>query len=114
LCGGQPKRRLLPFSFRAHAFIIEAEFNAMSPAIERNTEVKKESIRKVSPQPEPDVTVKDDIKQSIFTSPSHEDIAVLAYSYWLERGQPDGSAEEDWLRAESELSEQRHQTAGSR
>jgi hypothetical protein len=35
--------------------------------------------------------------------PSHEDIAALAYSYWVARGCPSGSAEEDWLRAEGEL-----------
>jgi hypothetical protein len=79
----------------------------MSPALERNTEVKKQPGRKVSPTPEPDVTVKDDIEESIFSKPSHEDISVLAYSYWIERGQPDGSPEEDWLRAERELAEQR-------
>lgn len=33
----------------------------------------------------------------------HEQIARLAYSYWEARGCPDGSAEEDWLRAEREL-----------
>ena len=86
----------------------------MSPALERNTEVEKQSARKVSPQSEPDVTVKDDIEESIFSKPSYEDIAVLAYSYWLERGQPDGSPEEDWLRAEQELTQQRHESAGSR
>jgi hypothetical protein len=35
--------------------------------------------------------------------PSHQDIAQLAYSYWLARGCQGGSAEEDWLRAEQEL-----------
>ena len=30
-------------------------------------------------------------------------IAALAYSYWEVRGCPDGSAEEDWYRAEAEL-----------
>ena len=34
--------------------------------------------------------------------PSHEDIAALAYSYWVARGFQDGSPEEDWLRAEQE------------
>ena len=85
--------------------MIEAEFNPMSPALERNTQEKKQSVRKQSPQQEPDVTVHDDVTQSVFTRPSHNDIAVLAYSYWLERGQPDGTPEEDWLRAERELSE---------
>jgi hypothetical protein len=32
-----------------------------------------------------------------------EQIARLAYQYWQERGCPDGSPEEDWLRAEREL-----------
>lgn len=35
--------------------------------------------------------------------PSQEDIAVRAYFYWEARGCPDGSREEDWLRAEREL-----------
>lgn len=34
-----------------------------------------------------------------------EAIARLAYSYWEARGCCGGSAEEDWLRAERELSE---------
>jgi len=40
------------------------------------------------------------------SSPSasaHEQIAQLAYSYWQTRGCPDGSPEEDWLRAEADL-----------
>ena len=32
-----------------------------------------------------------------------EQIAALAYALWEERGCPDGSPEEDWLRAEKEL-----------
>ena len=36
-------------------------------------------------------------------SPSHDEIAVLAYSYWEARGCQGGSPEEDWLRAEREL-----------
>jgi hypothetical protein len=35
--------------------------------------------------------------------PSHEEIARLAYAYWEARGQPHGSAQEDWFRAEHEL-----------
>lgn len=35
--------------------------------------------------------------------PSRDQIALLAEKYWMERGQPDGSGEQDWLRAESEL-----------
>ena len=36
----------------------------------------------------------------------HEQIARLAYSHWQARGCPEGSPEEDWFRAESELREQ--------
>jgi hypothetical protein len=37
-------------------------------------------------------------------SPSFEVIARLAYSYWESRGGQGGSSEQDWLRAEQELS----------
>jgi len=34
---------------------------------------------------------------------SFEDIAALAYSYWVERGYQDGNPHEDWTRAEKAL-----------
>ena len=43
-------------------------------------------------------------------TPSFDDIARLAYSYWVARGYQGGSPEEDWLRAEHEL---RGQMAGA-
>ncbi len=36
-------------------------------------------------------------------SPTHEQIAVLAYEHWQQRGCPDSCPEEDWLQAEQEL-----------
>lgn len=36
-------------------------------------------------------------------SPTHDEIAALAYSYWEARGKEGGSATADWLHAESEL-----------
>jgi len=39
--------------------------------------------------------------------PSHDEIAVLAYSYWEARGCQGGSPDEDWLRAERELRSRR-------
>ncbi|MBV8708887.1 MAG: DUF2934 domain-containing protein [Acidobacteriaceae bacterium] len=38
---------------------------------------------------------------------SREDVAELAYSYWIARGYSHGHAEEDWLRAEAELAGKR-------
>lgn len=35
--------------------------------------------------------------------PTNEEIAKLAYSYWVARGYQPGSPQEDWLRAEREL-----------
>lgn len=35
--------------------------------------------------------------------PAPEKIEALAYSLWQERGCPDGSSEEDWLKAEETL-----------
>jgi hypothetical protein len=34
---------------------------------------------------------------------THEKVALLAYSYWEERGMQGGSPEEDWFRAEREV-----------
>ena len=36
-------------------------------------------------------------------SPSHDKIAVLAYSYWEARGGQGGSPEDDWFQAERQL-----------
>ncbi len=36
-------------------------------------------------------------------APTREEIARLAEKYWAERGWPEGSPEQDWLRAENEL-----------
>ena len=38
---------------------------------------------------------------------AHEEIAELAYSYWIARGYSQGGAEDDWLRAEHELRQRR-------
>jgi Protein of unknown function (DUF2934) len=45
--------------------------------------------------------------------PDPEAVARLAYSYWLERGGAGGSSEEDWLRAERELSQNRTASASA-
>jgi len=35
--------------------------------------------------------------------PTHDDIAALARKIWEEEGQPEGSAEKHWQRAEAEF-----------
>jgi Protein of unknown function (DUF2934) len=42
-------------------------------------------------------------KKQTTTTPSREEIARLAEKFWAERGWPEGSPEQDWLRAEQEL-----------
>lgn len=37
------------------------------------------------------------------TTPTHEEIALLALQFWAERGRQDGQDQADWLRAEQEL-----------
>ena len=40
-------------------------------------------------------------------APTHAHIADLAYSYWEARGGQDGSAWDDWFRAEEDLKRRR-------
>ena len=48
---------------------------------------------------------------AVNSKPSHEEIAKLAYTYWLSRGCAGGSPDDDWLRAELELRGQAELTA---
>ena len=43
------------------------------------------------------------VEVAALAGPSHEQIAALAYSYWVKRGYEGGSPEQDWLHAEREL-----------
>jgi hypothetical protein len=42
-----------------------------------------------------------------------EEIARLAYEFWEARGCPDGSPEEDWLRAERDLQSRKANSPGA-
>jgi hypothetical protein len=42
-------------------------------------------------------------KKQTTIAPSRDEIARLAEKFWAERGRPEGSPEQDWLRAEQEL-----------
>ena len=48
-------------------------------------------------------TVSESPAESAKFTPTHEQIAALAYALWHERGCPDGSPEVDWLKAEAAL-----------
>ena len=43
------------------------------------------------------------VAEPIASSPSRDEVARLAYSYWLLRGCTDGNDVNDWLRAEAEI-----------
>ena len=43
-------------------------------------------------------------------SPDHEEIATIAYQFYLERAGQCGSPEEDWYRAEEEVRRRREQS----
>ena len=71
---------------------------------------RKKAVRKArkATQPAPEsgtVTVETrDSKEGTPTEVSRrEKIALLAYSYWEQRGYQGGSPEEDWYRAEREI-----------
>ena len=75
--------------------------------LKMNTNV--ESLREVVALLEPPLPENENAGAiiQIEDSPSHDEIAVLAYSYWDARGRQGGSAEDEWFQAERELRGQR-------
>jgi len=67
-----------------------------APSHKKHTPATSVAEPLAAPAPEPDTFV-------AAYQPTHEDVAALAYSYWVARGYQGGTAEEDWLRAEREL-----------
>jgi hypothetical protein len=59
--------------------------------------------KRPTPAPAPAPAPAAPVTRIVPAAPSREDVASLAYSYWLARGCQGGSPEEDWLRAEREL-----------
>ena len=53
----------------------------------------------------------DYVKFAAPISLDHANIARLAYLYWLERGCPIGSPEEDWFQAEQDLKNEQTRAA---
>lgn len=72
-----------------------------APARAKTTATHKKRTAAVKEHSESAISAVSAVSQS--PSPSFDDIAQLAYSYWESRGYQGGSSEEDWLRAEREL-----------
>ena len=66
---------------------------------------KKTTTRKASTKKAAAPAVESIAAESVAAKhpPTYHDIAQLAEQFWVERGRPFGSAEVDWLRAESTL-----------
>jgi hypothetical protein len=80
----------------------EIAVSAAGPAAAPATRRKSPNTRRTrvaAPAAEPDPAA-----QTSAAQPSRDQIALLAYSYWEARGFQGGSPDEDWLRAEQELS----------
>jgi hypothetical protein len=58
---------------------------------------------KISVAPKATAKSRKPAAQKQAAAPSKEEITRLAEKYWAERGWPEGSPEQDWLRAEQEL-----------
>jgi hypothetical protein len=58
------------------------------------------TLQSAATEPEPAIQVE---MSATSTRPSRDEVARLAYSYWLARGCGHGSHQEDWFRAEREL-----------
>jgi hypothetical protein len=66
---------------------------------------KKRTKTAAAANPVPAPAIETDKQEMSFSSAVsiQERIALLAYSYWEQRGRPGGSPEEDWYRAEREI-----------
>jgi hypothetical protein len=61
------------------------------------------AVTPIAPVTEPEtLALEAQMVVAVYT-PTHEEIAKLAYSYWEARGYQGGSPEDDWARAEREL-----------
>jgi hypothetical protein len=87
--------------------------NSEKNVVSSGTDAKRPRRKAAAPRPkhsavlasetETTTIVSDVIMVDGVAGPSQDQIARLAYLYWLDRGCQNGSAEEDWLRAEQAL-----------
>ena len=85
--------------------------SALAPARAKKAPATSHSRRTKAAASEPETTTAPAIEATPqaaepeirIVEPTHEQIARMAHSYWVARGQQGGSPEEDWARAEQEL-----------
>jgi hypothetical protein len=89
-------------SVTENPIVVSTGAAAVAPA--RRKSSSKRAARAVeTPEVNQTVAVTEIPAAAAVSEPSQEEIATLAYSYWVARGYTGGSPEEDWLRAEQEL-----------
>jgi hypothetical protein len=84
-----------------------------SPAVAGPAVQRQASAMPGSVQREPSNFSSSVASSSLDQSPktvTQDDIACLAYALWERRGRPEGSAEQDWLEAEQQLTAQEQLT----
>jgi len=69
-----------------------------------NRHVKERSL---IPKPMPRAKTTNRPAEPANADPNHDQIATLAYQFWLDRGSPMGAAAIDWFNAEAELKKAR-------
>jgi hypothetical protein len=77
---------------------------AAVPARRKSTSATKRVSRAVNVTEAPASEIEAATAEVRVTAPSEAEVAKLAYSFWADRGYQGGSPEEDWLRAEQQLS----------
>ena len=76
----------------------------MAEMIEKTKKAKAPAKARATAGTAKKTTAKQTVAEKVIaTTPTHDEIALLAQQYWAERGRQDGQAEQDWLRAEREL-----------
>jgi hypothetical protein len=80
--------------------------SAPSKTRPRRTATTTRSKHSLPAGPETETTTAVSNISEVSVDPSRDEIARLAYLFWLDRGCQHGSAEEDWIRAEQQLRRQ--------
>jgi hypothetical protein len=89
---------------------LAAKLKSPRSSLEMSTEIIKKTKapakpRKATTKAKTTKTATESVETALppIVVPTHEEIAILAEQFWVERGRQDGEAEHDWLRAEAQL-----------